>query len=158
LINGTNYFAAERYLRKRFLFLTLGGTIILFSVALAYAHGLISPRALRWVLLANVAFVTLLGFAILRKARARFKPSAGTLAEVPDDATRKKYRVRIRFLEFGVAFFALVFVYALWETRDAPWPPRLVGAAINLLIQVAMIRSIRRLQKELKQGTEGERP
>ena len=158
MINGTSYFAAEKYLRRRFLFLTFGGLIILFPLVLAYAHGLISsPRALGWVLLGYVACVTFVVLVILRNARARFRASAGTLAEPLDDAMRRKYRRRVRFLQFGGALLALALVYGLWDTRDGPWPPRLAGAVMNLVMQAAIIHSIRRLRKELKQGTEGQR-
>lgn len=36
-------------------------------------------------------------------------------------------------------------------TRDDPWPPKLVGVAINLLFQTVMIQSLRKMQKQLKQ-------
>ena len=150
MINGTNYFAVETYLRRRLLFLSFGGVIILIPVSLAYAYGLIPSRALGWVLLGYVACVTLVVVIILRNARARFRTSPGTLAGSLDDALRRKYRRRVRFLQLGVALFALVLVYGLWDTRNDPWPPRLVGAVINLLMQAGMIASIRRLQKELK--------
>ena len=58
---------------------------------------------------------------------------------------RKKLRGRIRRLQFGVVFLALVFVYALWETRDGPLLPRLVGASMNLLFQFVLIQAIRSL-------------
>jgi hypothetical protein len=151
------YFASEKYLRRRLLFLTFVGVIILFPLALAYAYGLISPRALGWVLLGYVACVTIVVLVILRNVRARFGVSAGTLAEPPDDATRRKDRRRVRILQVGVALFAVVLVFALWDTRDAPWPPRLAGAVINLLMQAGMIASIRRLKKDLKQRTNDQR-
>ncbi len=62
---------------------------------------------------------------------------------------RRKLRAKIRRLKFFVTFFALVLVYGLWETRDGPLLPRVVGASINLLFQFTLIQAIRRLQKSL---------
>jgi hypothetical protein len=147
----TDYFAVQRYVRLRFFALVFGGALVVILVALAYCSGLLSPRVLGLVLIAYAACVGVAVFVILRSARAKFQVSTGESAEIADDATRGKFRKRIRNLKFGVAVFALVFVYALWETRGGPWLPRLVGATINLLFQAAMIHSIRRMQKLLKQ-------
>jgi len=126
-----------------------GGGLILLAAIFAFGNGLLSPRAFASVLIAYFACVTVAAFAILRKVRA----SSGKSTETADDATVKKFRKRIRRLQFGVAFFAIVLVYALWETRNDPWLPRLVGATINLLFQTVMIQSIRRMQRLLKQET-----
>lgn len=143
----TNYFAAERYIRWRFFLLIFGGALVLVPAVLAFGNGLLSPRAFASVMIAYVAFIAVAVFTIFRKVKA----SSGKSTETADDATLRKFRKRIRGLQFGVAFFALVLVYGLWETRDDPWPPRLVGVTINLLFQAVMIQSIRRMQKQLKQ-------
>jgi hypothetical protein len=98
-----------------------------------------------------VACVTVASLVILRKVRERSQVSSAHSTETADDATLKKFRNRIRRLQFGVAFFAFALVYGLWETRDDPWPPKLVGVTINLLFQTVMILSIRRMQKQLQQ-------
>ena len=146
----TDYLAAERYFGRRFLLLMVGGVFLLIPVSLAFSKGLLSPRALASVMITYAACVTFAVFVILRNARARLQVSAGECAALPDDKTRRKLRGKIRRLQFAVAFFALVFVYALWATRDGPLVPRLVGASVNLLIQVALIQAIRRLQKLLQ--------
>lgn len=150
----TGYFAAERYTRGRLLWLLLGSLIVLVPVACAFANGLILPRALGLVLLLYVACVALAVSVILRRARVEVEASANRLDQFPDDAMRRKYRGRIRRLELYVAILVLLLVYGLWATRDDPWPPKLFGAAINLLFEAVMIRSIRRMQKQLKEASD----
>jgi hypothetical protein len=152
-----HYFAAERYIGRRFLLLGCGGALVVVALALALRNGLLSPRALGLLLIAYVACVAVAVFVILRNVRARFQASMGESTDIADDATRKKFRKRIRGLRLGVAFFAFVLVYGLWETRGGPWPPRLVGATMNLLFQFVMIQSIRRMQRQLKQETSDQR-
>lgn len=130
-----------------------GGLLVIIPAALELGEGLLSPRGLAIVMIAYVACVAVAVFIILRNARARFQVSSGKSTDIADDATRKRFRKQIRSLQIGVAFFALAFVYALWVTRGEPWPPRLIGAAMNLLIQYVMIQSIRRTQRQLKQET-----
>jgi hypothetical protein len=147
MTNPSAYFAAEQYIRTRFLLLILCGVPISIAAIFAAAYWHI-PLAL--VVVAIVVCIVPAAIIIVRNARERANASAGVSPASPDDAMRKKLRGRIRHLQFGVAFFALVFVYALWETRDGPLPPRIVGASINLLFQFALIQAIRRLQKMLK--------
>ena len=131
--------------------LVVGGVLVIIPAALALGRGLLSPRGLAFVVIAYVGCVAVAVFVILRNARARFQASSGGSTDVADDATRKRFRKQIRRLQLGVAFFALVLLCALWETRGEPWLPRLVGAAMNFLIQFVMIQSIWRMQRKLKQ-------
>ena len=147
------YFAVEKYIGRRFLLLISGGLLVLIPTALAFGNGLLSPRALGLVMIAYVACVAAAIFVILRNARARFQASSVRSTDIADDATRMKFRKRILRLQVGVAFFAIVLVYAVWETRGDPWLPRLMGATMNLLIQAVLIQSIRRMQRQLKQET-----
>jgi len=132
--------------------LVFGGVLVLLPVALAFGNGLLSPRALAAVLIVYATGVAVAVVVILRNARARTNISAGRLAGISVDARQRKLRRSIRTLQLGVVFFGLVLVYALWDTRNDPWPPRLVGASVNLLFQASMIWSIRILQKQLKRG------
>ena len=70
-----------------------------------------------------------------------------------DDWTRKKLRRRIRLLEFFVAVYALVLVYGLSQTRSGPWLGLIAGMGFNVLMQVALIKAIRRLRKKLQVAT-----
>ena len=144
-----DYFARERYSRRRLLLLFAGAIVI------APAARLLSPRALLApVMIAYIACFSVATFTILRKARAL----SGKSSEAADDATIRKFRKRIRSLQLGVAFLSLALVYTLWATRHEPWTPRLIGAAFNLLFQAVMIQSIRTMQKQLKQETSDPRP
>jgi hypothetical protein len=156
MVDETDYFAAQRYLRWRLLALISSSTIVLLFVALAFAHRLISPRELGWVSLAYVACLSIVFILIVRNVRAKFKPQANAVSAFQGDVMCRNYRRRIHFLQLSIAFFALVLVFGLWETRGAPLLPRLVGVTMNLLFQFALIGSIRRLQKELKRGTNGQ--
>ena len=146
-----DYFVVQRYIGRRFLMLMLGGMFVFIPVSLAFGKGLLSPRALASIMIAYAACFAVAVFVILRNARARLQASPEKYSGIPDDAMRRKFRKRIRNMKLGIAFFALVLVYGLWETRDAQWPPRLIGATVNLLYQTMMIQSIRRMQKQLKQ-------
>lgn len=152
-----DYSAAERYVGWRILLLVFGGVIILIPVALAFGNGLLSPQALASVLIAYAACVTVAVFVILRNAKARLQVSSGEFTGILDESTRRKFQKRIRRLQLGVVFFALVLVYGLWETRKDPWPPRLFGATMNLLFQTVMIQSIRRMRKLLKHDAADQR-
>ena len=153
----SDYFATERYIGRRFLLLGFCGALVLIPVALAFGNGLLSIRSLASVGIAYVGCVTVAVFFILRNAKARIQISSVKPTGIPDEVMRRKFHARIRRLQLGVAFFALVLVYALWETRGHPWPPRLIGATINLLYQYVMIQSIRRMQKQLKQEAADQR-
>ena len=144
--------AVQRQFLVRFVLLLVGGVIVLIPIALASAKGLISPRALGFVLVAYVACVALAVVFMYRNAWSKLKISDGTPSEAPDDAMRASYLRKIRRLQFGVAFFSFFLVAGLWESRGGPWPPRLVGATMNVLFQVAMIRSIKTLRGRLNQG------
>lgn len=147
------YFAAEKYISRRFLSLVSGAVLVLIPAALAFGNGLLSPRALGLVMIAYTTCVAVAIFVILRNARVRFRATSVGSIDITDGATRMKFRKRIRRLRLGVAFVALVLLYAVWETRGGPRPLRLIGATMNLLIQIGMIQSIRKMQRQLKQET-----
>ena len=151
-MNVSEFFATERYVRTRFLFLILVGILFLTAVVFAFMYLHIPQRALALVICLWAACVWTATLFILRNAQATATASGfGSSDALLDDAIRRKLRGRIRSMQFGVVFLALVFVCALWETRDDPLLPRLVGASMNLLFQFALIgESIRKLQKLLK--------
>lgn len=151
------YFAIEKHLRWRLLLLVFGGVVVIIPAALALSNGLLSPRGFARVMIAYMACTALVAFIMLRNARANFQVSTSTDVEVADDAIRNRFRKKIRSLQIGVGFFAIVLVYALWSTQGEPWMPRLIGAAMSLLIQYVMIQSIRRMQRQLKQETSDQR-
>jgi hypothetical protein len=58
-----DHFAAEKYVGRRYLLLVLGGLLVLIPLALAFANGLLSPRALVSVMIAYAACVAVAVFA-----------------------------------------------------------------------------------------------
>ena len=145
MINGSDFFTTERYLRTRILLLISVGCRSWLRSLLDQRIGTSRAcndgpchRSLHRVCIT----------IILRNARPR--ASASNNPAPLDGAMRKNLRGRIRRLQFGVAFLALVFVYATWKSRDDPLLPRVVGASINLLFQFVLIQGIRRLQKLLR--------
>jgi hypothetical protein len=145
MINGSDFFATERYLRTRFLVLLLGGVPILAAAAVGSTYRQLTPRALATMVLAIALCIAPAALIILRNPKSRAYASTDPSPALLDNEMRYELHGRIRRLQFGVAFFALVFVYALWETRDGPLLPRLVGASMNLLFQFVLIQAIRRL-------------
>src|SRR5262249_46956083 len=127
MINSSGFFAADRYIRTRFLLLFLCDV----PITTAALFG-----AMRWqlplapVIVAVAVCIAFATFIILRNARKRASDYAGLSPTSLDDATRRKLRGRIRRLQIGLAFCALVLVYGLWETRGDPLLPRLVGVSI----------------------------
>jgi uncharacterized membrane protein YfcA len=149
----SEYFKRERYITRRLSLVVLAGTLILLPFALENARGRISARALEWVFVAFVACVAVVVVFILRAARAKF-PKSGTLDDSPlDDKTRRKLRRRILYLEFFVVVYAGALLYSLSQARNGSWLPLLIGIAVNLLMQAALIKAIRRLKKKLKAAT-----
>jgi hypothetical protein len=148
--------SVQRQFVVRFVLLLAGSVIVPIPIALASANGLISPRALGFVLIAYVACVAIAVISMYWNAWSKLRADS-TLVEAPDDAMRTSYRRKIRRLQFGVAFFSFFLIAGLWESRGGPWPPRLVGATMNVLFQVAMIQSIKTLRRRLNQGISSER-
>ncbi|MGA7340364.1 MAG: hypothetical protein WBE72_09450 [Terracidiphilus sp.] len=148
-----DYFRREQYITRRLSFVILGTMAFLTPFGLANAHGRLSARALVWILIAAVAWVAVVVVYIVRRARARFPRSSSADDATLDDWTRKKLRRRIRLLEFFVAVYALVLVYGLSQTRSGPWLGLIAGMGFNVLMQVALIKAIRRLRKKLQVAT-----
>jgi len=147
------YFKRERYITRRLSLVVLSGTIILVPVTLASAHGRISAHTLGWVFVAFAACVAVMVVFILRAARAKFPKTAAPDDSPLDDKTRRKLRRRILFLEFFVVVYAGTLLYSLSQARNGPWLPLVIGIAVNLLMQAALIKAIRRLKKKLRAAT-----
>ena len=147
-----SYFARERYIKWRLSLLSLIGMAVLVPIALAAGARRIPASALWWAVIVFVAFV---GFAvvwILRRTRARFPKPAGADHEPLDKATRKKLVRRIRFLQVAFGVYALALVYGFWEALHSPHLPVLTGVVMNLLLEAVLVKTIRRLQKKLKEA------
>jgi len=147
-----NYFARERYIKRRLSLLVLAGTAMLVPAVLASANGSISRLALEAAFGLYAACVAVAVVFIVRGARARFPRSASAMDEPLDDATRKKLRRRLLFLQCAAGFYAVVLGHSLSQGRRGTWLQVLIGAALYLLLEVALIKAIRRLRLKLNQA------
>jgi len=148
-----DYFRRERYITRRFSLLILGGTAILVPLTLASGYRRIPAWALEWAFAAVAALVAVAVVFVIRGARARFPRTEAADDLVLDGTTRKMLRNRIRMLEWFVVFYAAILVYGLLQARKGAWPGLIAGAVVNLLMQAALIKAIRRLKAKLKQAT-----
>ncbi|MGB6974134.1 MAG: hypothetical protein WBD67_05580 [Terracidiphilus sp.] len=149
----TNPLQREAYIRGRLLLLVFAEATILMPLALAFAHGMVSPRMLGWLTIASSMCLGAAWFWILRRAQEKFPATKAGLAAPLDATTKKRLRRTILLFEIGVVFFALNLIYGLYESRGDPWSTIALGAGVNLLIQGVFIRIIFGLRRRLKRGT-----
>jgi uncharacterized membrane protein YfcA len=147
-----SYFARETYIKRRLSLLVLVGTALLVPAVLASASGRISRLALESAYALFTACMAVAVVFIVRGARAKFPRSANDIDEPLDPATQKKLRRRIRFLQCAAGFYAVALGYGLAHGRRGTWLQVLIGAAVNLLLEIALIKAIHRLRKKLKQA------
>jgi uncharacterized membrane protein YfcA len=152
------YFKREKYINRRLSVLILGGTLLLFSIAFASAHGRLPVQAFEWAIFAYVVFVAFAVVLIVRAAYAKYPKSSLRDHSPLDDASRRKLRRRIWLLEFFVVFYGLGLGHALMQMGKQPWLPIAIGAAITLLIEVVLIKAILRLKSKLKVAAEAPAP
>ena len=103
-----------------------------------------------------VILLLMVGFSVILslffyKVNARNRLAAEVSGGSIDALTRERLRRTIRNLKIYVVILLLALLYGLWETRGAPLAPRLVGAAINLLLTTYLVVAIRQTQKRLQQ-------
>ncbi len=148
-----DYFKRESYITRRLSLVVLGGTAILVSATLAIVRGRIPPVVLPWAIAGVVAGVVAAVVLILRAANARF-PRSATPDDLPlDRATMRKIRRRILYLEVFVGIYAYILASTIWHAHRREWPGVLAAAAVILLMEFALIKSIRRLKSKLSEGT-----
>jgi hypothetical protein len=130
-------------------FVVFVGTPIL--IAGLFVAGKISPREMGYacvaVCLAAIIVLTLLLAKSARVARSvahRSKPGDGP-------TTRKEILRRIRFCKVAIAVMLLIFVYALWATRNDPLLPRIVGAVINIAVTGVFVVGLKTQKAKLKE-------
>ncbi len=152
------YFKREKYINRRLSALILAGTIFLVPIALASAHGRIPAHAFEWAIFAYVALVAVAVVFIVRAAHSKF-PKSNLPDDSPlDDASRRKLQRRIWLLEFFVVFYGLGMVHALAQAGREPWLSIAIGTAVSLLIEIVLIKAIRRLKQKLQAAAEASTP
>lgn len=133
---------------------TIGAALI--AVMLASIKGCIPQRIFAWLLIGVVVIGYIAFYRLLKRARDE-RRAAGESDKPLDEATRRRYRSRIRSLKIFVAVLIFCLVYGLWSMwGDATIPlvARIGGPAVNILLNIYCIRSIRTLQRRLKPPAE----
>jgi xanthosine utilization system XapX-like protein len=148
-----DYFKRERYISRRLSLVILAGTVVLTPLAMAIAHGRIPLSTLERAMIAYVAFAAVSVVLVVRAAHQRF-PKSNQPDEFPlDKFTERRLLRRIWLLELFAAFYAVGFFHALLHARSTPWPVIVVTAVITVLIEVVLIKAIRRLNRKRKAHT-----
>ncbi|HTW62737.1 MAG TPA: hypothetical protein VMD55_13095 [Terracidiphilus sp.] len=147
-----DYFRRERYITRRFSLLVLAGMAVFLCVMLGSMHGYIPPSSLIWAVVAVALAVAVAVVFILKSAKERFPISSGPDDLVLDKATRRKLRRRILLLQTFVVFYGTGLLAGLWHSRQGPKLALLIGVAVNLLMVLVLIKSIRRLKRKMNQA------
>jgi hypothetical protein len=147
-----DYFRREKYITRRSSMLVLGGTAVVMTVVLASARGHIPAWTITWaIFLVAVTVAVSVGF-ILRRAQKRFPITPGLDDLALDKGTRRKLHRRILLLQSFVVIYAIALLAGLWHARSGPRFPLLFGVVVNLLMEVVLIKAIRRLKKKMDQA------
>lgn len=110
-------------------------TLLAFALAYGFARSIISPRAL------EVGFLVLIGcLAVV----VSFRFSKGVTAFKNESSQSARKGSSIRVLQVTVVVLPLMLIFGLWLTRGDPLAPRLVGAAMNIVVTCWFISLLRR--------------
>jgi hypothetical protein len=147
------YFKREKYITRRLSLLVLGGTAILVPVALNIARGRLPATVLPWTVVGVVLAVAAAVVLIVRRASVRFPRSASSADQLPlNDVTSRKLRRRILLLKVFAAIYVYILVSVLIHMHRREWPGVLGVAVVIMIMEVALVRAIRRLTLKLKAG------
>lgn len=146
------YFKRERYITRRLSLLVLAGTAVLVPVALNIARGRLPAVVLPWTMAGVALVVAATVVLIVRRANTRF-PRSGSADQLPlNDVTSRKLRRRILLLKVFVAVYAYILVSLLVHMHRRDWPGVLGAAIVIVIMEVALVKAIRRLTLKLKAG------
>jgi cyanate permease len=147
-----DYFKRERYITRRFTLLVVGGMAIFLCVMLASLRGYLPPSALIWAVVIVALAVAVAVVFILKSAKKKFPISSGPDDLVLDKETRKKLRRRILVLQTFVVVYGFGLLGCIWHARQSAKMQLFIGIAVNLLMELVLIKSIRRLKKKMDQA------
>jgi len=148
-----DYFKRERYITRRLSLLVLAGTAILVPVVLNIARGRLPGYALPVAVAGVVLGVAAAVVFIVRRANAKFPRSASSDQLPLDDVTCRKLRRRIFLLKGFVAVYGFILVSILVHMHRTEWPGVLGAGVVIVIMEVALVKAIRRLTMKLKAGT-----
>jgi hypothetical protein len=128
----------------RFLLFQIGFIVAVLSIAVAYARGAFSPRALGIVLIclvATSAFV-LIRFVFRWTTQPEAVPVTGTSSSQHKIPT-------VRFLKGVIVFLVLALAAGLWNfPRNGPVLPLLVGIGVNVSFIIVTYLLLRRIRQQ----------
>jgi hypothetical protein len=142
---------AAKTFRKQFLVICAGGALVLLALALAQAKGLVSAQV--FTVLAIMWWTAMIAFllpAIRRFNREMAAYKKARMAQGLPAESREELAQRIRSLKRYILIAVILFPLLLWANSDQTRSSELVGAAVWLFLIAAMVRSLRRKQKEFK--------
>lgn len=147
-----SYFKREKYIKWRLSLLSLGGNALLVPLFLERGFGNVPT----WMLAgALITYFVCIGFAvvyIVRSARSKFPPTAGTEDEILDASTRGKLLRRTITLKVLVVIYVVLLPYELWQTTGVLWRGAWAAVFMALLLDAALIKALKRLQGKLKRA------
>jgi hypothetical protein len=135
---------------KRIAILCAGYSAFLLLLVVAFARGLLSPRALGVVGLLGMIGFALIFFTVFKNGAKR-AASVVVSPSAPLDATTRRQRIRtIRSCKLLVLVLVLSLLYGLLQVGKASLFPELAGIIVNLCITTSLIYVIVRLQRSLR--------
>jgi hypothetical protein len=137
---------------KRLVLLSICSTGVIFALALASRHGLLSPRAMGIALLILCVAIGAAAVRIAKKTSREFKVPAEPPGAATDVATRNRLLWRIRMAKMMIVLMGGGLAVGIIEIKDGPILPWLVGLALNLLTTGRSIQVIVQ-SKKLLNGT-----
>ncbi len=148
-----DYFKRESYITKRLSLLVLGGTVVLLPVGFEVGRGHWPTLAMPCAVAGVVLYVAVGVIFILHRANLRF-PRPVAFDEITlDDGTSRKLRRRILLLKTFAAVYAAILVSIVVHMHRGEWPGVVGAAAVIAIMEVALVKAIRRLTVKLKAGT-----
>ncbi len=146
----------EALIRKRLIQFSLGFSAIALLIAGAFIRGELSSRE------TGISYLVLCGLAsILLTAIVSSLKRSEHVAEPPviaiDLLSRRKIMRTVRNYKIVVIVMPLILVFACWGTRGDPLLPRLIGAAINLVLTFLFVVALRAQQAKLGEKQDREK-
>jgi len=119
----------SRSVLSRLPLVVVGFAILVLCLAVAFAHGLISPRGLGLILVGFVLLLTVTVRNLMGKVfnQSQFEQQKNTERRLPESKLTRRLRSTLVALP-------IILVLGLWLTRGGPAIPRITGAGIDIFL------------------------
>lgn len=129
-------------------------SVCFIGISLLIVHevitGHLSPRGLG-IALAALMLATIVAFiAIVKSVKKNVFSKSPEAAHLLKDQLSKNEPSWMWIARIGIIFLVLLFVYGLFNLREKPLAPRLVGLTINFLITYYLIKALQRVKRGTK--------